>query len=64
LHAIDVKIDDFEIDTRGFNDPEAEETSVNSWTTNYIEGTVTTQWANDAAVVTGWMHGVGYAYNQ
>jgi hypothetical protein len=64
MHAIDVKIDDHEIDMNQWIDEESEEYTVNSWRTNYIEGIVKTEWANNAAVVTGWMHGVGYAYNQ
>lgn len=64
MHAIDVKIDDHEIDMNPWIDAESEEYTVNGWRANYIEGLVKTEWANNAAVVTGWMHGVGFAYNQ
>lgn len=65
LHAIDVKIDDVELDMRAYQDEEVtNQAGTSCWTKNYIEGHVQTQHRNLNSKLVGWMHGVGDAYRQ
>ena len=63
LHKIDIKLDDTELNMTPFTDEEvSEEENLNSWRTNYVEGYVVNELANEDPVLTAWFHGAGNAY--